>query len=308
MKHFLLGLCLIFNLKTLFAQQPFEAYEQPIAGIQTTIKFVPIPAGSFLMGSSDKDKGRETDEMPQKKVTVDSFFMAIYETTYDQYAPFLDEERDADPKPDAITRPSPPYIDFTLGMGKEGGYPANSMQQYAALMYCKWLYGKTGIFFRLPTEAEWEYVAKEGKNEPFDAKKLKETAWYDKNSGETYHKVGTLKPNAWGVYDILGNVAEWTLDEYKADYFKITTDNNPSVTPTSRYPRTVRGGAYNDKDMNLRPANRLESDPIWNRRDPQIPKSKWWNADAPFVGFRLVRPVKQPTKAEVEAFFELHLK
>jgi formylglycine-generating enzyme required for sulfatase activity len=282
------------------AQQQFEAYAQPI-------QFAPVAGGSFQMGSSDKNKGREADEMPAKMVAVDSFWMAIYETTYDQYAPFLDEERDSEPKPDGITRPSPPYIDFTLGMGKEGGFPANSMQQYAALMFCKWLYGKTGVFYRLPTEAEWEYAAKGGKNGVFDPKTLKETAWSVKNSGGHYHKVGELKPNVLGIYDLLGNVAEWTLDEYRADYFKIIGEIDPSVTPTKRHPRTVRGGSFKDKEADLRPANRLESDPIWNRRDPQIPKSKWWNADAPFVGFRLVRPVKQPTKAEIEAFFALYL-
>jgi formylglycine-generating enzyme required for sulfatase activity len=289
------------------AQQPFETFEHPIKGTSAAIKFAPVAGGSFQMGSNDKDKGREADEMPAKMVAVDSFWMAIYETTYDQYAPFLDEERDGAPKPDGITRPSPPYIDFTLGMGKEGGFPANSMQQYAALMYCKWLYGKTGVFYRLPTEAEWEYAAKGGKTGNFDSKTLKETAWSVKNSGGHYHKVGELKPNALGIYDLLGNVAEWTLDEYRTDYFKIISETDPSVKPTKRHPRTVRGGSFKEKESDLRPANRLESDPIWNRRDPQIPKSKWWNADAPFVGFRLVRPVKQPTQAEVEAFFALHL-
>jgi hypothetical protein len=69
----------------------------------------------------------------------------------------------------------------------------------------------------------------------------------------------------------------------------------------------VRGGNYSDDAAALRPAARLESDPIWNRRDPQIPRSRWWNADAPFVGFRIVRPVKQPTKEEAETFFKLYL-
>ncbi|MBL7814341.1 MAG: formylglycine-generating enzyme family protein [Saprospiraceae bacterium] len=294
------------------AQQVFTAYEQAIAGTNVTIKMMPIQAGSFQIGSPDKEKGHEPDESPVKKVKIDSFWIAAYETTYDQYEFFFDDEKDGAPKPDAITRPSPPYIDFTLGMGKQGGFPANSMSQYAALMYCKWLYKKTGIFFRLPTEAEWEYACRAGTETPYpfgkDTKQLKDYAWFEKNSGEKYHKVGELKPNAWGLYDMLGNVMEWTLDEYKEDYLKIITDNNPSVSPTSfRESKTVKGGSFQDKEVDLRSANRIKSDPIWNRRDPQIPKSKWWNADAPFVGFRIVRPIKQPSAEEIEAFFKKYM-
>jgi formylglycine-generating enzyme required for sulfatase activity len=279
----------------LIAQQDFKPYDQAINGTAVTIKMVPIPAGSFQLGSPEKEKGHEPDESPIRNVQVDSFWMAVY-------------EKDSAPKPDAITRPSPPYIDFTLGMGKRGGFPANSMSQYAALIYCKWLYKKTGIFFRLPTEAEWEYACRAGSETayPFgkDAKQLAAYAWFDKNSGGKYHKTGELKPNAWGLYDMLGNVMEWTLDEYQPDYLKNIADRNPTILPTSfREPKTVKGGSYQDKDLDLRPANRLKSDPVWNRRDPQIPKSKWWNADAPFVGFRIIRPVKQPSAADIEAFF-----
>ena len=113
--------------------------------------------------------------------------------------------------------------------------------------------------------------------------------------------------NEFKIIDMLGNVMEWTLDEYRSDYAQTTTDTDPSVSPTDRHPRTLKGGCFSDKPTDLRPANRIKSDPIWNRRDPQIPKSKWWNADAPFIGFRIVRPVTQLTKEEIEAFFKLYL-
>ncbi|WP_343700442.1 SUMF1/EgtB/PvdO family nonheme iron enzyme [Chitinophaga sp.] len=298
-----------FVTGSVYAQtsEPFEAYEQKIQGTDVTIKMVPVQGGEFMLGSPAGEKGRKADEGPQKKVKVDPFWMGAYEVTFDQYDLYADKDKDQTPLPDGMTRPSPPYIDLTLGMGKSGGYPANSMSQYGALMYCKWLYAKTGVFYRLPTEAEWEYACRAGSKTayPFgnDAAQLKDYAWTAENSDAVYHKVGELKPNAWGLYDMLGNVAEWTLDQYDEKAYAKAAASNPWNKPTGTTPRTVKGGHYEDAAENARCAARLESDPVWNDRDPQIPKSKWWNADAPFVGFRLVRPLKQPTKAEAEQFF-----
>jgi formylglycine-generating enzyme required for sulfatase activity len=292
----------------------FKKYEQVIPGSNVKFFLLPIPGGSFTIGSAAKDKSKEPDELPQRIIQLSSFWMGAYEVTYDEFNLFfLDVSLSQNIPTDAITRPSSPYIDMTLGMGKDGGFPANSMQQYGALMYCKWLYKKTGIFFRLPTEAEWEYACRAGTTSvyPFgnDAVKLDEYAWYSKNSENKYHKVGLKKPNAWGLYDMLGNVGEWVLDQYQADYYSTLTDkvSDPVRRPEARHPRPVRGGAYNDEGKDLRSAARLMSDPIWNRRDPQIPRSKWWNADAPFVGFRIVRPLKQPTAEEAETFFQTYL-
>jgi formylglycine-generating enzyme required for sulfatase activity len=198
-------------------------------------------------------------------------------------------------------------------MGREGGFPANSMQQLAAQMYCRWLYQKTGIFYRLPTEAEWEYAARAGTTTiyPFgnDAKDLDDYAWHKGNAKNVYHKVGGKKPNAWGLYDMLGNVAEWTLDQYdETAYTKIKEGaTDPQAIPESRHPRTARGGSYESDAAALRPAARQSWQADWNKRDPQIPKSRWWLTDAAFVGFRVVRPVKQPTAEEAEAFFATHI-
>lgn len=311
--HKLLFVLFIILSEHIIAQD-FKAYEQTIQNTSVKFKMMPIPAGEFILGSPASEQGHEADESPQVKVKIEAFWMGAYEVTYDEYQLFFEEERDPEPKPDAITRPSPPYIDFTLGMGKVGGFPANSMQQYAAVMYCKWLYYKTGIFHRLPTEAEWEYACRAGSNTAYffgnDASKLSEYAWFKDNSEDKYHHVGEKKPNAWGLYDMLGNVAEWTLDQYDETFYqKIQADEtNPYNTKLKRYPTTVKGGNYQDVATQLRSANRLKSDAVWNRRDPQIPKSKWWNADSPFVGFRIIRPVKQPSKEEVESFFEKMLK
>ncbi|MEA5402200.1 formylglycine-generating enzyme family protein [Arcicella sp. DC2W] len=312
MKKILFIFLIIITQKSI--AQDFKPYEQTIPNTSVKYKMMPIPAGEFMLGSPDSEQGHEVDESPQVKVKIEPFWMGAYEVTYDEYQLFFEEERDPEPRPDAITRPSPPYIDFTLGMGKVGGFPANSMQQYAALMYCKWLYYKTGIFHRLPTEAEWEYACRAGSNTAFffgnDASKMSDYAWFKNNSEDKYHHVGEKKPNAWGLYDMLGNVAEWTLDQYDETFYqKIQVgETNPYNAKLKRYPSTVKGGNYQDEAIQLRSANRLKSDAVWNRRDPQIPKSKWWNADSPFVGFRIIRPLKQPTKEEVEAFFEKMLK
>lgn len=287
--------------------EPFTAYDQKVPGSEVPIKMVPVKGGEFLLGSPAKEKGRNADEGPQKKVKIDPFWMGAYELTFDQYDIYADAEKDKTPLPDGMTRPSPPYIDLTLGMGKSGGFPANSMSQYGALMYCRWLYGKTGIFYRLPTEAEWEYACRAGSATAFpfgdDASKLGEYAWTLENSEEVYHKVGEKKPNAWGLYDMMGNVGEWTLDQYDEKGLEKAAASNPWNQPTVKTPRTIKGGTYLEPATAARSAARLQSDESWNNRDPQIPRSKWWNADAPFIGFRIVRPVKQPTKAEAEKFF-----
>ncbi|HUQ97671.1 MAG TPA: SUMF1/EgtB/PvdO family nonheme iron enzyme [Chitinophagaceae bacterium] len=292
----------------------FKTYQQTIPGTALQCSMIPIKGGSFKMGSATVDKAAQKQEGPQHTVQLSPFWIGAYEVTYDEFDAYLqDENTTQNSKVDAVTRPSQPYIDLTLGMGKSGGFPANSMQQYGALMYCRWLYQKTGIFYRLPTEAEWEYAARAGATTmyPFgnNIKDLGNFAWYKENSEGKYHKVGEKAPNAWGLYDMLGNVAEWTLDQYDEAYFTKMQDGviDPLVLPTARHPRTVRGGNYGDDAVALRPAARLQSDPVWNRRDPQIPRSRWWNADAPFVGFRLVRPLKAPSKEEADTFFKTYL-
>lgn len=293
-----------------FAQEPaFTNYSREIPGSKLAFKMVAIKGGSFQMGSSKNDKAAKPDEGPAKSIELSPYWIGAYEVTYDEYdAFFKDESFSRNQVTDAVTRPSPPYIDLTLGMGKEGGFPANSMSHYGALMFCRWLYKKTGEFYRLPTEAEWEYACRAGTTTvyPFgnDPSALAKYAWFDKDSENKYHKVGEKEANAWGLYDMLGNVSEWTMDQYDEKYFAgVAAAKDPLVPATARHPRTLKGGNYQDPAALLRPSARLKSNLDWNRRDPQIPRSRWWNADAPFVGFRIVRPAKKPTEAEIEKFF-----
>jgi len=292
----------------------FQPYEQTIPGGTVIFKMNSIPEGSYTMGSTSQEKQRKTDEGPARTVKIAAFWIGVHEVTHDEFLVFFNDEKTSrNSEVDAVTRPTPQYIDLSWGMGKQGGFPTNSMSQQTAMMYCRWLYKKTGFFYRLPTEAEWEYACRAGSATAFpfgnDPALLSQYAWYATNSNSKYQKVGQKKPNAWGLYDMLGNVAEWTLDQYDAQYFNKIDDGsaNPAVPPGTRYPKTVRGGGYTDKAGALRCASRSKSDPSWNKRDPQIPKSKWWLTDAAAVGFRIVRPFEQPSSEEIDTFYRKYL-
>lgn len=308
----------LFSFAIVQAQTPvvyFISYKEKIPGSEFSFKMVPISGGSFLMGSTEKEKARDADEGPQKTIVVEPFWMGSFEVSRDEFDVFYkDENTSQNSKVDAITRPSPQYIDMSLGMGKEGGYPVNSLSQHAALMYCRWLYNKTGVFYRLPTEAEWEYACRAGSNTTYyfgnDTSQLSTYAWYASNSDNRFHKSGEKLPNAWGLYDMLGNVSEWTLDHYDEKALDKIKNNSIGNIPTAnkaRYPKVTRGGSYEDAAEAMRCANRQPSDPSWNRRDPQIPKSKWWLTEAAFVGFRLLRPQQAPTAEQVDEFFKAYL-
>ena len=205
-----------------------KAYSQPIAQTEAVIELVPIPSGSFIMGSPASEADRGADEGPQREVHVDPFWMGKHEITWNQYEIWgenIDIARrkifgtSATPNDeiaDAVTRPTPPYTDMSFGMGKQQ-HPAICMTQHAARMYCKWLSAKTGHYYRLPTEAEWEYACRAGTTTAYsfgdDVSLLDEHAWHKSNSDEGYHEVGQKKPNPWGLHDMHANVAECVLDQ-----------------------------------------------------------------------------------------------
>ncbi len=303
-------LIFIYSIVSAQSSSEFSLYEITIPASTVKFKMLPVPGGNYTLGSAADEKGRRPDEGPQHLITVAPFWMSEHEVTYDEFLLFFNDENSSrNSDVDAVTRPTPQYIDLSWGMGKQGGFPANSMSQHTAMMYCRWLYNKTGQFYRLPTEAEWEYACRAGSSSVYyfgdDEKQLKEYAWFSDNSKNKYQKVMQKKPNAWGLYDMLGNVAEWTLDQYDEKYYETLSDgsSNPVNIPVSLYPRSVRGGGFLDKAPGLRCASRSRSQASWNKRDPQIPKSKWWLTDAMAVGFRVVRPQQQPSAEEIEAFY-----
>ncbi|WP_282135569.1 formylglycine-generating enzyme family protein [Seonamhaeicola maritimus] len=302
----------LFSIKGI-AQTDFEAYTQEIEGTDVSFKMVPIEGGTLMLGASAKDKKKEADELPQKQVEISSFWMGVYEVTHKEFLLFTDATRDllADGKPNpiVISRPSSPYEDPSKGLGDEDMKPTVGLTQYNALSYCRWLYKRTGVFYRIPSEAEWELAAKAGTDTPYffgkKKKDLNDYAWYSENANNQLHVVGMKKPNPNGLYDIYGNVSEWCLDQYYADFYASIEDGekDPRGFPDALYPRSVRGGSFIDDAAGCRSSNRITSTDDWKARDPQLPKSFWWNTDSEFVGFRLVRPLKQPSKEEAEMFF-----
>jgi formylglycine-generating enzyme required for sulfatase activity len=280
---------------------------------------MPIPAGEYLRGSPAGEKGRNDDEGPQHKLKIAPFWMGVYEVTWDEYELFMypDEERKfkneikTDPAidkiSDAVARPTKPYVEMSFGMGKNG-YPAISMTQHAANKFCEWLSAKTGHYYRLPTEAEWEYACRAGSTTAFsfgnDEAALGDYAWFEMNSDFKYQKVGRKKPNAWGLYDMHGNVAEWCLDGYVHGYEQFAKGaDNPFVRGTKPYPHVVRGGSWDDTPEKLRSAARRSSSKSWKQQDPQLPKSIWYLTDAQFLGFRIVRPLEVPPAEELQGLW-----
>jgi formylglycine-generating enzyme required for sulfatase activity len=266
----------------------------------TTIAYdmVAIPAGEFTMGSTAKP-----DEQPLHKVKVDAFWMQTHEVTWDEYRLFMfasqgGEGPAKDAVVDAVSRPTRPYVEMSFGMGIDG-FPAISMTHHAANKYAQWLSARTGEFYRLPTEAEWEYACRAGGTGT--PAKLDEAAWHAGNSDGKYRLVAKKKPNAWGLFDMLGNVMEWTADQYKP--YKAEAQANPWVPSTTPYPHAARGGSWNDQPAALTCTARTASTPDWKMQDPQLPKSIWYHTDAQWLGFRLVRPAKIPTVEEMYRYW-----
>jgi formylglycine-generating enzyme required for sulfatase activity len=197
----------------------------------------------------------------------------------------------------------------------EQGYPVMGMTDHAALKFCQWLSVQTGHYYRLPTEAEWEYACRAGTTTAYsfgdDPTPLEEYAWFvDNLPEEKYAKVGLKKPNPFGLYDMHGNAAEWVLDQHTPEGYPGnggTTVKDPLNVPQTLYPRVVRGGGWNQEAVSLRSASREGSTEDWIAQDPQEPVSIWYLTDALHVGIRLVRPFHEPSEEEKATKWEASL-
>ncbi len=313
-------------------------YTATIPGTDVTYEMVPIPGGTFYLGSPEDQSERGSDEGPVVSVQVQPFWMGKFEITWAEYRQYmqLDEQFKqlqqaglrkvtTENEIDAITAPSVLYDpDFTYDAGEGDRQPAATMTQYAAKQYTKWLSLISGRFYRLPTEAEWEYACRAGTQTAFsfgdDPDDLAAHGWYADNSDDERHEVGQLPANAWGLHDMHGNVAEWVLDAHSTNGYQRLADLKLSAVPaadawlrpTKLFPRVLRGGSWELDASDCRSAARLAShDKDWSLEDPNFPKSPWWFTDSPGlgVGFRIIRPLDAPaTRQDQESFWKADIR
>jgi formylglycine-generating enzyme len=310
-------------------------YTATIPGTEAQYEMVPIAGGKFKMGSPASEKGRKPAEGPQFEVDIEPFWIGKFELTWAEYREFMKmtdvfkgfegmkpalRPVTKDNEADAVTAPSNLYDPtFTFRNGQKPRLPAVTMSQFAAKQYTKWLSGLTGDFYRLPTEAEWEYACRAGTTTAYsfgdDPAELGKYAWFFDNANETTHEVGQKQPNPWGLYDIYGNASEWVLDEYlPAGYKKFggrsTNWKDAIVWPTKLFPRVLRGGSWDADAADCRSAARRQSnDHEWREIDPNSPKSPWWftEPEALGVGFRVIRPLKPAPAAERSKYWDADL-
>jgi sulfatase modifying factor 1 len=226
-----------------------------------------------------RERREETIAIPGTKIRVEMvyvaggalrpFWISKREVTWGDFDRFY--EFPEDEKLDGVTRPSAGKNYLMLsGLPPEfldPGRPVTNLRHHSAMAYCEWLSRRSGALFRLPTEPEWELACGRA------TAPLGEQAWFQDNSGEQTHATGGKKPNALGLYDMLGNVWEYCLESYAL----------PGFEPV------LRGGAWNSPAGHLDSAFRKTLPPEWSDVDPSRPYSTWWFRGDHSQGFRVVR-------------------
>lgn len=238
-----------------------EPYTLEIEEAMVEVEMLPISPGSIEV---------ETDE-GEASIDVGSFWISQTEIPWELFDLYAFSSADDDEglsDEDAILRPSKPYGAPDRGFGHRG-YAAISMSYLVAEEFTRWLSARTGHTYRLPTEAEWEYACRAGREEPLSDAELAEHAWFWDNAFDETHPIGELEPNAFGIHDMLGNAAEWCTG----------LDGEPIAC----------GGHFLSKAEDVHCGARMTPSRAWQETDPQIPKSEHWLTDAPFMGFRVIR-------------------
>lgn len=210
----------LFSSITLFAQTPM---------------FVDISGGTFTMGNNPYKK----DQAPEHKVTLSDFSISQAQITVAEYRLYVKEK----------SLPMPDAPDW----GWQSKHPIVNVSWSDALNYCNWLGKRLNKNIKLPTEAQWEYVAREeGKGKKYKhsgGKKMSNLGWCRVQKLSSTKPVKTKKPNALGIYDMNGNVWEWCMDWYDKDYYTKSPEHNPENTDFGEKKcRVVRGGGW-DSDV-----------------------------------------------------------
>ncbi|HVS38536.1 MAG TPA: SUMF1/EgtB/PvdO family nonheme iron enzyme, partial [Gemmataceae bacterium] len=219
-----------------------------------------IPDGTFLMGSPEEEKYRLADEGPRHEIAVSRpFYLGAYEVTVGQFKAFVRETghktaaevngKGATHYKDGSNVVDPECTWRTPGFEQTDDHPVVCVSWNDAVAFCEWLSRKENRMYRLPTEAEWEYACRAGTDTAYffgdDAGPLDEYAWTGKNASEKSHAVGLLKPNPWGLHDVLGNGWEWCLDAPRP--YTPTPATDPRG-PTTGDLRAIRGGSFHPQD------------------------------------------------------------
>ena len=228
-------------------------------GNKVFLEMVSIPGGTFLMGSPDTEKVWSSSESPQHQVTVRSFFMGKYEVTQAQWQAVA-----ALPQINISLNPNPSYFE---GANR----PVESVSWYEAQEFCARLSRKTGETYRLPSEAEWEYACRAGTTTPFYVGETITTDLVNYDGNSTYDfplkgirrgkttDVGSFPPNAFGLYDMHGNLYEWCADPNHKNYYRATSDGSVWESGgNNEYHehRLLRGGSWDSYPQECRSANR----------------------------------------------------
>ena len=207
---------------------------RPGDGLTNSIgmKLAFIPAGEFDMGSPADEKGREEEETLHRVKITRPFRLGATEVTQAQWKAVMGERR---------------------GRFDGASLPVEDIAWAEAAAFCEKLSKLDGRKYRLPTEAEWEYACRAGSPGRFAGDKLDDLAWYDASSDGCTHPVAAKKPNAWGLYDVHGNVAEWCADYYAPSYPAAAAD---PTGPAAGKARVVRGGSWASFERGCRCASR----------------------------------------------------
>ena len=248
---------------------------------------------TFMMGSPENEEGRRDDETQHEVKLTKGFWIMETPVTVGMFNTFLSDE-DYNPKAKSpyILRlghrskrdPNVSWCDSSEDITGNINWPATCIFWDDAEAFCQWLSDKKGLKMRLPTEAQWEYACRAGRTQEPTLEELNEMAWLPTNSGGKIHPVAEKKPNAWGIYDMLGNVWEWCRDWYEAFSNMSVTD---PTGPEDGTCRVIRGGSWaSDNDQRCRLASRYG---YWCLDNPRKYSSN-------YVGFRVVCECEQQQK------------
>lgn len=237
--------------------KPGDTINEPLVDMD----FIYIKPGTFMMGSPETETNRYDDER-QHRVTIErGFWMGKFEVTFTQYDKFSNVSN---------------YVKANDNRWGRGERPVIKIRWFDATTFAKWLSKQTGHYYRLPTEAEWEYAARAGTTTAFsfgdDESEFHNYAWNGESANRQTHPVGLKKPNPWGLHDMHGNVWEWTSSAYAENYDG--SELKPSNFELKTQHAVVRGGAWYFFPKGLRSADRRLYAP-WFR--------------LAYIGFRLVR-------------------